>query len=99
MREAATFAVSRLFEMPTEAFPGGWSLTITDGVGAYLSGCEEILSYSDTSIDVKTVGDGAVLEISGEGLDIVRYSGADISIRGVILSAVISSKERNGEKI
>ena len=41
-----------------------------------------------------TVGEGAALEIVGSGLDIVHYSGADISIRGKITSFSISGGVR-----
>ncbi len=94
IKDAASSVVGRIFEMPAEAFPGGWMLTVTDGAGAYISGCAHILSYSKETISVMTVGEGAALEIVGSGLDIVHYSGADISIRGKITSFSISGGVR-----
>lgn len=73
-----------LFETPSGAVPGGWSVTLTDGREAYITGCRSILSYDEESI---TVDAGETfLKICGTGLDIARYCDREITVRGSIIS-------------
>lgn len=73
-----------LFETPSGAVPGGWSVTLTDGREAYITGCRAILSYDDLTITIDA-GD-TLVKICGEGLDIARYCDREITVRGNIAS-------------
>ncbi len=73
-----------LFETPSEAVPGGWSVTLTDGREAYVTGCRAILSYDENAVTIDA-GD-TLLEIRGDGLDIVRYCDREITVRGRVVS-------------
>lgn len=84
LKSAVSEFAAELFETPSAAVPGGWSVTLTDGREAYVTGCRAILSYGDEMITVD-VGE-AVLSITGQGLDIVRYCDGEITVRGDILS-------------
>ena len=73
-------ALSDLFESPDGIFPDGWSVLITDGAEAYVTGCRAILSYDESAVTVDA-GD-ATLRITGEHLDIARYTDREIVVRG-----------------
>ncbi len=80
-----------LFEVPSGALPGGWSVTVTDGREAYVTGCRAILSYDTEAIKIDA---GAVyLHIEGDGLDISRYGDLEITVRGSIVSVSREDKE------
>ncbi len=81
-----------LFEVPSGAVPGGWSVTLTDGREAYLTGCRAILSYDTCAIKIDA-GE-VVLMIEGRGLDISRYTGDEIAVRGDIVSVTVDKGER-----
>ena len=80
-----------LFEVPTGAVPGGWSVTVTDGREAYMTGCRAILSYDPDAVTVD-VGD-RLLKIIGRGLDISRYTDSEITVRGEIVSVTEEGEE------
>lgn len=79
-----------LFETPSEAVPGGWSVTVTDGREAYIAGCRAILSYAPENVTVDVGAD--ILTLHGRKLDISRYTDREIIVRGEIVS-VTSGEE------
>ena len=82
----ASFA-GDLFEAPSGALPGGWSVKLTDGREVYITGCRAILSYDEAQIKIDA---GEIyLMINGEGLDITRYTDREITVRGVIASVSV----------
>lgn len=80
-----------LFEMPSGGVPGGMTLTVADGREVYMTGCREIIAYEAGLIKVNT-SLGAV-SVTGEGLDIPKYSDGELTVRGEIVSV---SLEREG---
>lgn len=79
--------VGDIFETPGVAVPGGYSVTVADGKEAYVTGCRAILSYDEVMI---TIDAGEVcVKISGEKLDISRYTDSEITIRGIISGIAI----------
>lgn len=84
LKGALSELAAGLFETPSEAVPGGWSVTLTDGREAYVTGCRAILSYDETMVTIDA--GGVFVFIRGEELDIVRYCERDITVRGRIFS-------------
>lgn len=80
-----------LFETPSGAVPGGWSVTLTDGREAYITGCRAILSYDETTV-VIDAGETHI-RIAGEGLDISRYCDREIVVRGSVVSVTGEAAE------
>lgn len=82
-----------LFEAPSASLPGGWSVSLTDGREANVSGCRAILSYDSEKITVDIGGER--LSIVGERLDISRYTDGEITVRGdiVLLTTVDDETE------
>ena len=76
--------LSDLFEEPSGELPGGWSVRLTDGREAYVTGCRAILSYDDSEIRIDA-GEVCV-RIIGCGLDIARYNDLEITVRGHVTS-------------
>lgn len=80
-----------IFEMPSEGVPGGVTVMIADGREVYMTGCREIIAYESGLVKVNTsLGE---VSVTGEGLDIPKYSDGELTVRGEIVSVSI---EREG---
>lgn len=80
-----------LFEMPSGGVPGGVTVTVADGCEVYMTGCREILAYESVFIKVST-SLGAVV-VTGEGLDIPKYTDGELTVRGTVDSVELLREE------
>ncbi len=81
-----------LFEMPSSPVQSGTSVTLTDGREAYITGCRELLVYNSDRIKVKSAS--GTLTVTGEGLDIPRYTDTELTVRGLLNSVSLEREER-----
>lgn len=83
--------LGEILEMPSASVKRGYSIRVTDGREAYITGGCAILSYYDSVIVVKT-SVGRII-VNGEKLDISGYIESEIMVRGKIHSVITEEGE------
>lgn len=76
-------AVAELFDLPEDVVAGLPKLELIGTRQLYLERHQGILSYSETVIDVNTIG--GVLRLEGEGLRLIAMTAEELRIGGTIL--------------
>ncbi len=83
--------LGEMLEMPSASVNSGYTIRVTDGREAYITGCFAILSYDDSVIAIKTSA-GRII-VNGDGLDIGSYTDSEITVRGKIHSVITEEGE------
>ena len=80
--------LSRRFDIPADLLGGGLTVELRGRNNLYVSGCEQILSYSTECIGL--LGHGAQLTVTGRRLVCTTYYNAQLGIDGEIDGIVFS---------
>ena len=76
-------ALAGRLDIPQEALPGGFSLTLSGQAAVTVSGCRRILSYGDTCIRLE-IGGNEVLAIHGKRLLCTVFRAERMTVEGQI---------------
>lgn len=76
-------AAAELFDLPEDIVAGLPRLEMIGARQLYLERHQGILSYSDSAIDINTIG--GVLRLEGERLSLVAMTAEELRISGTIL--------------
>ena len=84
MRKRRSFLerLGEKLDIPQEALPGGFSVTLSGRGCVRVHGCVRVLSYEEERICLELCG--SVLIISGERLIFTSFSGGELEISGVV---------------
>lgn len=72
------------FEFSPELRLSGASITVFENEGCSITGCEEIMTYTDELIRVR--GSKIVVSVEGESLTLRRMSAEELALTGCIRS-------------
>lgn len=88
--------LSRRFDIPTDLLGGGLTVELRGRNNLYVSGCEQILSYSTECIGLLV--HGAQMTVTGRRLVCTTYYNAQLGIDGEIDGIVFSDFVPEGSK-
>ena len=87
--------LSRYLDIPSEALPGGFGLSLSGRRELTARGCRRILSYGTERISL-LLGGGAVLAVEGDGLLCTVFRAGCVTVEGRI-TALRFEKEDSHE--
>ena len=95
MRRGKDFfdGIAAKLDVPREALPGGFSLTLSGGGEMTVRGCRQILAYGHEQISLRL--SGAVLHVEGRGLLCRAFGGNLATVTGDI---TLLRLEREGRR-
>ena len=84
MRKKKSFfeRLGEKLDIPPEALPGGFGVTLSGRGAVRVHGCVRVLSYDEERIRLELCG--SVLTISGERLIFTSFSRGEMEIGGVV---------------
>ena len=82
-------------DLPSEALPGGFSITLSGGNELSVWGCREILKYGDEEIVLALFK--ASLAIRGRGLLCVAFDAGCVRINGRICALQLYGEGKNAD--